>query len=266
MVAARSRLGLIFIALLLPWLAPGSASALNAVGHQIVAEIAEQFLEPRAAAELHRLLALEDAADLAAIANWAEEVRLKRRDTERWHYVGIPLASTAYDAARDCRGGTCVVAKLEQFAAVLRDRAAPPRDRLEALKFVVHLVGDIHQPLQAADNGDRRGNAFIVICDGRRTNLNQLWSDELLGEADDAPRLARDLAHSVTARELREWQQGSAADWANESHAIAKGFVYRYVPQSRVLPASYEASAQPVAFDRLRRAGVRLARILNRSL
>lgn len=242
------------------------AKAWSAEGHEIVADIAEQFLEPRAAVEIHKLLALESETTLSDIAYWAEQIRPQRRETARWHYVNIPLRALAYEPSRDCQGGTCVVAKLNQFIAVLRDRAAPARDRLEALKFVVHLAGEIHHPLRTADNGDRGGSGIILVSNGQRTNLRDFWDDQLLTRMGDAPSMAHDLARSVLPAERRAWQTGSPADWANESHAIAKGFVYRYLPPSGVLPAGYESAAYPIALDRLKRAGVRLAGILNHVL
>lgn len=245
---------------------PGTVFAAGEAAHRIVADIAEQFLEPRIAEQVRTLLALDNATTLAAVSNWADQIRAQRPATSRWHYVEIPLSSVAYEPGRDCGGGACVVAKLDQYAAVLRDKSAAPRDRLEALKFVVNFAGDIHQPLHAADNRGRGAGGIVMISDGRRMNLRQLWDDELLSNVGDGRAMALDLAMSVTEGERRAWQIGSAVDWANESHAVARGFVYRYLPSSGVLSASYEAAVLPVAVDRLRRAGVRLARILNRSL
>jgi|SRR6516162_3845041 len=93
-----------------------------------------------------------------------------------WHYVNIPIhppagVLAAYDGARDCRGGDCVVAAVERFAAVLSDSSAPARQRLEALKFVVHFVADLHQPLHASNNDDRGGNGVAVVLAGRRASL-----------------------------------------------------------------------------------------------
>lgn len=247
-------------------LLPGRVLASGEDAHRIVADIAEQFLEPRVASQIRGLLALDGVANLAGIANWADENSAQSKDRARWHYVEIPLASVSYDAGRDCRNGACIVAKLDQFIAVLRNKSAPPHERLEALKYVVNFAADIHQPLHAADRRGRGGDGIVMVSDGRRMNLRQLWDDELLNNLGDPRAVALDLAGSVTVREQREWQSGSAVDWANESHAIAKGFVYRYLPASGVLSASYEAAVLPVALDRLRRAGVRLARVLNRSL
>ena len=264
----RSTMAAVALGALIVTSSPPSARAAGDEANRIVAEIAEQFLEPRAATQVKSLLALEGATQLAAVANWADEAAEHRRDLQRWHYVEIPLYSTAYDARRDCRNGACVVAKLEQFAAVLRDKAASPADKLEALKYVVSLAADIHQPTHTSDPRGARGggDGIVMVADGRRMALRDLWDDELLSNIADTRAAALDLASSITTREQRDWQAGNAADWANESHAVAKGFVYRYIPASGVLSPSYEAAVKPVALDRLRRAGVRLAKILNKSL
>src|SRR5579862_2566786 len=159
--------------LLLPIL-PSACFALSAKGHEIVATIAEQFLEPRASEQLHLLLALDNETSLEAVIGWADDMHKPSRETQRWVNVNIPLRAVAYDPGRDCGAGACVVAKLNQFATVLRNHAAPPRDRLEALKYVVLLAGEIHQPMHAVDNGDHGGSRLIVICDGRQTSLRAL--------------------------------------------------------------------------------------------
>ncbi len=244
----------------------GSARAESEPGHRIVAAIAERFLDPRAAVQLHALLALDNVTSLAAAADIENESGNQSRATARWREVAIPLSAVAYSADRDCGGGACVVAKLDHFIAVLRDKSAPPADRLAALKFVICLASDIHQPLRVADNGDRGGARVVLVDAGRRTNLRQVWDDAAADESDDTREVAFDLAQSISASERRDWQKGSPADWANESHAVAKSFVYRYLPRSGVLTSGYESGAQEVMRDQLRRAGVRLAWILNRSL
>src|ERR1700731_4481412 len=146
---------------------PARALAWGSEGHRIVAEIAEQYLEPATARQVRELLAIENATTLAQVSTWADEIRPQRRETARWHFVDIPIhpppgTPAAYDPGRDCPGNDCVVAAIERFAAVLRDKTAAPRERLEALKLVVHFVGDAHQPLHCADNNDRGGNAIHV--------------------------------------------------------------------------------------------------------
>ena len=242
------------------------AWAWGSEGHRVVAEIAEQFLEPSTARQVHELLAIENETTLSAVSNWADQIRGQRRNTAAWHYVNIPINASGYDAERDCPRGNCVVAKIDQFSAELRDRGASPGRRLEALKFLVHFVGDVHQPLHASDNGDRGGNEVRLEFNGRQTNLHALWDTGLLAQVvnGDERAYALKLAHSITPGKLKTWETGSAAGWANESHLVAVQVIYAELPHSSgALPASYAAQAVPVVEQQLEKAGVRLAMVLN---
>ena len=141
------------------------------------------YLEPAARDQVRELLAIENATTLASVSTWADQVRPQRRVTAPWHYVDIQIGDATYDPPRDCVGNNCLVAKIGEFAEVLADRSAEPARRLEALKFVVHFVGDPHQPFPVADNHDRGGNEVIVTFSGRKTNLHAVWDTALLAPA-----------------------------------------------------------------------------------
>jgi S1/P1 Nuclease len=169
-------------------LLPGRALAWGSEGHHIAAEIAEQFLEPSTAHRVRELLAIDNETTLAQASTWADEIRPQRPETARWHYVNIPInppdgTPATYDPRRDCPTADRVVAKIGAFEAVLRDRSAAPRQRLETLKWLVHLVADVNQPLHASDNGDRGGNDVHVDFMGRRTNLHAVWDTGILAAA-----------------------------------------------------------------------------------
>lgn len=251
---------------------PGQALAWGPEGHRIVAEIAEQFLEPPAKREIVGLLALESAATLAEISSWADAIRSERPETAAWHFVNIPIHATAgapgaYDAARDCPRGDCVVAAVDRFAAVLRDRAAPMRDRLEALKFVVHFVGDIHQPLNCADGDGSNGKDTHVIFLGQPTTLHAVWDTGILAAAGvgDARVYAKRLVQSIAPANLARWRGGSPAGWASESYGIAR-LIYGGSHEARGLQLFYETDFLPVVNVQLEKSGLRLAGVLNAAL
>jgi hypothetical protein len=253
----------------------GQALAWGDEGHRIVAEIAEQYLKAGTAHQVRELLALENATTLAAVSTWADEIRGQRRETARWHYVNIPIHPPAgtppgYDAARDCPTGDCVVAKIDELAAVLGDKAVhDARERLEALKFVVHFVADVHQPLHAANDGDRGGNDVRVTLMGRQTNLHAIWDTGILFSAGigDERAYALQLARSIRPIELDQWRDGSAATWATESNDIARRLIYGAWPHGPdALRGSYAETALPVVSVQLEKAGVRLAAVLNAAL
>lgn len=251
---------------------PTGALAWGDEGHRIAAEIAEQYLEPETARQVRELLAIENATTLSQVSTWADEIRGQRRQTARWHYVNIPIhppagTPAAYDAARDCPSGDCVVAKIDELSAVLRDKTVPARQRLEALKFIVHLVADIHQPLDCADDGDRGGNDIRVTFLGQQTNLHALWDSGMLavvGMGDERAYALR-LVKSILPARLIQWRGGTAADWANESYGIAR-LIYGGSHEARALQLFYEEDFLPVVNVQLEKAGVRLAAMLNAAL
>lgn len=215
---------------------------------------------------------MKNATTLAEVSTWADDVRGQRRETARWHYVDIPIhppvgTPAGYEAVRDCRRRDCVVAKIDEFAAELRDKAAPPRRRLEALKFVAHFVADVHQPLHAADDGDRGGNDTHLILLGQHTTLHALWDSGLLALAGvgDPRAYALKLAQSIKPAGAARWRDGTAAEWATESHEIAKR-VYGESHDARELQIFYEQDFLPVVNAQLEKAGVRLAAVLNAAL
>ena len=183
--------------------------------------------------------------------------------------MDIEITDRTYDAHRDCPDDNCVVAKIDQFAKLLADRSALPTQRLEALKFVVHFVGDLHQPFHVADNHDRGGNEIVVTFNGRKANLHAIWDTALLAPAvqGDERGYALKLARSITPGELAAWSTGTTVDWANDTHAFAVRTVYGSLPHAGGdLPPNYAAEALSLADQQLRKAGVRLAATLNAAL
>jgi nuclease S1 len=162
--------------------ATSQAQAWGPDGHAIVAAIAEARLDPAIRAQVAQLLSCDQtgAQHLDQIASWADAVRTRDQTTGPWHFVDIPLQTQLFDPNRDCAGGNCVVAQIRRFASVLANRNDTPQHRLDALKFLVHFVGDIHQPLHCETDftqlpppeGDRGGNLIHFNYFGHRTNLH----------------------------------------------------------------------------------------------
>ena len=235
------------------------------MGHRIVARVAAARLTRAAAAEVARLL---DSGSLASVASWADSVRTRRPETGPWHYVDIPTWEQRYDPIRDCKGGQCVIAALEAKLAILADRKRSNQERGDALRFVVHFVGDMHQPLHAGERADKGGNDVKLSYEGRQTNLHALWDSGLLNatlESEDA------FVSAITERlehrgDLAIITGGSITDWAMESHDVARDVVYSFLPASLAVDHSYLTAVRPVLEDRLLRGGVRLAALLNRAL
>lgn len=262
------------------------ALAWGDLGHRVTASIAQARLTPSARAEVERLLASSDllatpecpVSTLGDASVWADCVRSFYRPrfgyTARWHYVDVPVCG-AFDLPRVCPGGQCVVGQLARWRTVLADRSEPQRRRVEALMWVTHLVGDVHQPLHVGDNGDRGGNEVAVVIDGREgrgVNLHSIWDRDLIEKLVEREG-GRDalVAHAAVRRRSRP--SGSIVDWAAESWAAARGVAYRALPvpvacggaRSSVeeVGPDYERVAEPVVRTRIVLAGERLGDLLN---
>ncbi len=248
-------------------LAPAQvALAWGRMGHRASANLADSRLSPRTRAIIRDLL--EPGESLADASTWADEHNRDIRGSGAWHFVNVPISSSHYNS-RDCRPQGCVVSKIAEFRAILLDRNASRARRRTALRFFVHLVQDLHQPMHVADRNDRGGNA-LQLRYGRydNTNLHQVWDSGLLSRAyrheDDLMHKLQELANRP---ESRDWLKGRVEDWADESLEVGRR-AYR-VPGSNAtlrtgdtLGSEYERENLPLALDRLARSGTRLAALL----
>ena len=251
-----------------------SVQAWGPLGHSVVAELAQRHLDPAAEAELERLLAPEHTQRLADIANWPDQIQDDPARAALWkqtrgqHYVNFRGGSACdYVPPRDCRDGRCVVAGLQYYVGVLGDRSKPDSARREALKFVVHFVGDIHQPLHAGYRDDKGGNTYQVQFDGRGSNLHKVWDSGLLSSRGldwQAYAQALDSAVPVNLPAPIAPLDNPYAQWAEESCRITaeRGFY----PSGHEIDPAYVRAELPVAELRLRQAGRRLAAVLNLAL
>lgn len=231
-----------------------SAHAWGTQGHQLVANLAYAQLTHKAKTEVDRLLALEPGATLASISTWADDHR--NRTTAAWHYINFPRDSCTYDAQRDCADGNCVVEAINRQLAVLESDATDER-WLTALKYVVHFVADVHQPLHAGYADDRGGNTYQLQAFGRGTNLHALWDTGLI---QNLGMSSAGLTARLTG--VRVGNAGLAMERVAEESCRIVGEVGFYPP--RKLDVDYVERYTPVIELRLATAGTRLAAILNR--
>jgi hypothetical protein len=199
-------------------------------------------------------------------SNWADEIRDQRRDTSSWHYVDIPLTARGYDARRDCPDGDCVVAQIQDDFRVLRDRRRGDGARREALRFLIHFVADVHQPLHAEDNDDRGGNQVRVYAGRSRATLHRVWDSDVVEAL--GPGAATRIAQSLSPQEHKAWAQGTPAQWADEAHAIARDSIYPPLQGRHELrlPRDYAWRQAAIVRMQLAKAGLRLAFMLNTAL
>ena len=249
------------IVLMLLLISPSSVLAWGANGHRIVGRIAANHLTAEAAVAVTSLLGAES---LDQAATWADDIRNDPdwqpplKNPSPWHYISIDDGETLETTVRNPDGD--VLEAIERFSAVLRDPQATRPAKQEALRFVIHFVGDVHQPLHVGRRADRGGNDVEVTLFGDKTNLHSVWDSGLI----ESEKLSfSELAAFIdrpTLGDVRAWQSSAPADWVRESKA-ARDRVYKIGDGK--LGYQYAFDNMPLIKRRLVQAGVRLAGLLN---
>lgn len=274
----------IFVAsFLVAALIPGSAFAWGQEGHSIIAEIAERRLEPQAAEIVSNLLG--PGVSLGSIASWADDVREARPSTYNWHFVSIPIGQSDYRPDTDCKldpvKGDCIVVEIERAQKEMRC-ASDATARAEALKFLVHFVGDLHQPFHTVleDFGMNRhavttrigGETCGTSCEfyklkSEDDNLHSVWDSGLIKKQVYGWGAYVDRLESTWLKtaDLAVEAKGDAATWAVETHKIAQT-VFAETPSNNFLDDAYFDKQIIVIDQQLGRGGLRLARLLNEKI
>ncbi|WP_296278541.1 S1/P1 nuclease [Pseudoxanthomonas sp.] len=250
-------------------LLPVPAQAWGLLGHRLVALLAWDDLTPTTRLQIDTLLTGEADPTLAGIAGWADDLRkndpVLGRQTANWHFVNIGEHDCVYLQRRDCPDGNCVIEAIRKQTAILADTRRTRAERLQALKFVVHFVGDAHQPLHAGYARDKGGNDAQINWNGRGTNMHTLWDSRMLvstGRSEQAylqhlRTLPRPALAAMTL-------PPPAATWAEQSCRVVTqpGFY----PRRAKLEQAYVDTHLPIAERQLRAGGVALAAVLNKAL
>lgn len=240
--------------------AHGSALAWGKDGHRLVADLAYERLSPEVRGKVDALLAQEPGATLGSISTWADEVRSP--STAKWHYVNFPRnGQCRFERERDCPDGQCVVDAITRNVLALANGGSAD-DRLKAMKWVVHLVADVHQPFHAGFADDRGANLMQIRAFGRGSNLHALWDGGLIQNWSGGEGRLKMAVQEHLVR-LRP-EKGDARSWAEESCRIAsRDDIY---PSDRFIDASYTQQWEPVLAQRLAEASDRLATVLTTAL
>ena len=251
---------------------PATVQAWGPEGHEVVGTLAQAMLSDKAKAGVQAILG---TATLASVSNWADQIRQARQETYNWHFVDIPRSAAGFDDGRDCFLPTdshpgaatdhmnCVVDRITYFKQVLADTTKTPTERQEALQFIVHFVGDVHQPFHAV--GDARGGNDNLItefgsthCGSRPCNLHSAWDSGMITHTGmDVNAYTQHLQQLITANHMTA--SGNPADWANESHAAGQT---AWIDNGGVLDEAYYNTQIQVVDTRLALAGLRLAALL----
>lgn len=268
-------------------------------GHRTVARIAAAHLTPAARLRVARILGVENtdtavAEGLSVASTWADEVKNDTKTSE-WHYIDLTLQDEKSDILRRCQDSNCVNGRIRSFALQLgspKGKVDPRWSDLDALRFLVHFVGDVHQPLHAISDEDLGGNCELLTTPiGDAKNLHALWDGAIVAALDASDtQLASNIEGYISKLDEQtrtEWSGGNVDDWAWESHLIAQVNIYAklQIPTEPVgfpngckeAPAEitnfkpqvdtlYIDTMKPIVRDQLAKAGLRLAKLLNETL
>jgi len=273
--------GLIRCLVILALIVPVPAQAWGSFGHRTTAQIALANVSPSTRAKIGQLIRAEaqlgtPGCDLKSLEDASVWPDCLRKDYWRWGYTFAWHYRTAnvceaYEPRNHCSGGNCVTAQIERNHRILADESMPAHLRLQALAFMVHFAGDIHQPLHSGDKGDRGGNDRITaygIVPGLK--LHGIWDGALAERAITSGD--RPIVRQYGEHERAELTGGAAADWGRESWQIARDFLYPNafdrepctgdLPRETALTQQDIVEAAPIARRRVQQAGLRIATLL----
>jgi hypothetical protein len=250
----------VFLAASIFFLSPSSAWAWGCEGHQIVALLAERNLSPRALAMVKQILrdgpidptlsryCKEGGTDpMADASTWPDDIRTQRPETAPWHYIDIPRGTSHQEIAKFCAlPESCVTQAISDQLAILRMPDIDPQKRADALRFLIHFVGDLHQPLHATTNNDQGGNCVPVAyfdalpqlrnpqTESYAPNLHGVWDVNILDRmttGKTSEQVASELEASYRSK-IARWKKASADvnGWAWESYQVAQKIVYEKLP------------------------------------
>lgn len=234
---------------------PVTSFAWGSTGHQTIATLAEKQLTPKAQAQVNVLLAQEPDSTLASISTWADE--RKNSTTARWHFLNFPRDSCTYDKARDCPDGNCVVGAIDRQLDILKSSATDPQ-KLQALKYLVHFVGDLHQPLHLGYLDDKGGNKYQIQAYKRGSNLHSLWDSGLIKYVSDDPDV---WVTRLSAKPLP--MRVNVIDPVRVAEESCRIVATPGFYPDRKVEGPYVDRWTPVVEQQLQLGGARLARMLN---
>ncbi len=267
-------------------LAAQQALAWGSTGHRVVGLVAERHMDPAALKKAHAIL---DNHDLAFVSTWPDEIRSDPKNfahTFNWHFTTWQDDDDGFHAGLESKSTGFLLSQIEKQIAVLKNPTASQSEKAFALKFTIHLIGDVHQPLHVGTSGDRGGNACRVTWHGKPSNLHTVWDSDMIEKTNlSFTELADFASQNRTQKQIRQWQSGTAKQWSEESKILRRRIypaevvapsapvTYLTYCQDKVEPEAmpklgYEYSFEfdPVVRERLYQAGVRLAKVLNDTL
>lgn len=230
----------------------------GATGHRVIGEIAEVHLSKKARKKVTELLS---GHGLAFVSTHGDDIKSDRRydKYDTWHYVNYPFDKSYQESAKNPEGD--IIMGIDTCIKKLKQKDTSLEDQEFYLKFLVHLIGDLHQPLHVALADDKGGNDFQVRWFNDGSNLHRVWDSNMI---DSYKMSYTEMAENISdgKKDSPLILQGTITDWAEESHKIAKG-LYQNIKVGDKLGYDYSYEYFSTVQNQLYLAGIRLAHILN---
>ncbi|WP_163516440.1 S1/P1 nuclease [Gelidibacter japonicus] len=231
----------------------------GATGHRVVGAIADQYTSNKTKRHLKKLL---NHQSLAFVSTFADEIKADPRynEFESWHYVNMSLDEDYESSKKNPKGD--LVTGIAFCKKVIKDDKSSDADKTFYLKMLIHLVGDLHQPLHIGREEDRGGNDIKVQWQFKDTNLHRVWDSQMIESYNMSYSELAANAEFISKKQIKFLQQGSVIDWVNSTQNLTKT-IYSSVEEGENLRYAYSYEYLDIARTQLQIAGIRLAKVLN---
>ena len=228
-------------------------------GHRTVGKIADTYLKGSTKRAIQKLLKRHS---LAFVSTYGDEIKSddRYRKFGTWHYVNMEANQSYEDSEKNPKGDA--VTGAEYCVQVLKDKNASDEDKAFYLKLLIHIIGDIHQPMHAGLAEDKGGNDIKVKWMGKSTNLHRVWDSDMINGFDMSYTELADNADALSKAQIKVIEAGTITDWVNETHTLANT-VYKDVKTGDDLGYKYAYENLTLARSQLQKGGIRLAKLLN---
>ncbi|MGB0495970.1 MAG: S1/P1 nuclease [Kangiellaceae bacterium] len=237
-----------------------SVLALGQTGHRVTGAIADRHISPHTQKQIQKILGHQS---LAEVSTYADEMRSSptrfwQETASPYHYVTVPKGKTYQEVGAPKQGDAAYA--LSKFSKVVKSASSTKEEKAVALKFMVHIIGDLHQPLHAGNGLDRGGNDVKLKFYGKDTNLHRIWDTDLIERRHLSYSEWTDwLDKEITAADVNQWKSNDPMDWISES-AKLRDTIY---PKENSIGYTYQYNNMPIIKKRLKQAGIRIAHFLD---
>ena len=231
----------------------------SATGHRVVGKIADNYLKGKAKREIRKLLKRKS---LAFVSTYADEIKSDRRYNEfyTWHYTNMPLESNYEDYDKNPKGD--LVTGINYCKKIIQDKNSNDDDKAFYLKLLIHLIGDLHQPMHIGLAEDKGGNDFKLQWFYEDTNLHSVWDRKMIDSFGMSYNELAENADLLSKEQVKAIQKGTVIDWVNETHVLTRK-VYASAKPDENLRYRYSYDYFETVRSQLQIGGIRLAKVLN---